>query len=320
MSSEAPSGSQRSPRVEAIDAGRGLALVGMFAFHLAWDLAYFGFIAPEFPFRPGFMFFGHCVATTFLALAGASLVLASRGGMNWRKYWLRLAMIVAAALAVTAATWWLFPDSFIFFGILHCIAAASLVAPLFLRAPAFVALAAAAAIVAAPFLWTSPVFDAPWLLWTGLGETEPRSNDLRAFFPWAGFLLAGLGLTLAAPATALTARIAAWRAGNRLTRAATWGGRHSLLVYLIHQPLLYGLVWLVATATPPEEANYMRACVPPCLSAGGDAGYCSSACACVVKQTKTENLWRKVLRNSLSPVESSRFEEIGRTCAREAAP
>ena len=320
MSSEPSHESAPGPRVEAIDAARGLALVGMFVFHFAWDLAYFGFIAPEFPFRPGFMLFGHSVATTFLALAGASLVLASRGGMNWGKYWRRLAMIVAGALAVTGATWRLFPDSFIFFGILHCIAAGSLLALAFLRAPAWLTLAVAAAIIAAPFLWTSPVFDAPWLLWTGLGESEPRSNDLRAFFPWAGFLIAGFGFAQGANATSLPPRLAAWRAGYRLTRAMTWGGRHSLLVYLVHQPILYGLVWLAAAAVPPEEASYMSACVPPCLSAGGTAAYCSSACACVVKQTKAENLWRKVQRDNLTPLETSRFEAIGHVCAREASP
>ena len=57
-----------------------------------------------------------------------------------------------------------------------------------------------------------------------------------------------------------------------------------------------------------------------CLYWYGTASYCSSACACVVKQTKSENLWSKVQRNNLTPLETTRFEAIGRVCAREASP
>ncbi len=306
-------------RVEAVDALRGVALIGMFVFHLTWDLGYFGFIPADFPYSPGFMSFGHCVAATFLGLAGASLALAARGGLRWKPFWKRFAMIVAAAAAITAATLWLFPDSFIFFGILHCIAAASLLALAFLRAPPWLVAAAAAAILAAPLAISSPWFDAPWLLWTGLGQIEPRTNDLRTFFPWAGFTLAGLALMRAALARGLPDRLASWRAGGGFARTLVLGGRHSLAVYLVHQPVFLALVYGATLVAPPEEANYVRACEAPCVASGAGGEFCARACGCVVTRTKQENLWRKVLGNTLSPEETARFEGLSRQCARETA-
>ena len=122
-------------RIPALDALRGAALVGMFAFHLTWDLGFFRLIPEDFPYSAGVMGFGHVVAITFLALAGASLVLATRDGVDWRAFGRRLAMIAGAAAAITLGTLYLFPDAFIFFGILHCIAVSSLLALAVLRAP-----------------------------------------------------------------------------------------------------------------------------------------------------------------------------------------
>ena len=121
-------------RIPALDALRGAALVGMFAFHLTWDLGFFRLIPEDFPYSAGVMGFGHVVAITFLALAGASLVLATRDGVDWRAFGRRLAMIAGAAAAITLGTLYLFPDAFIFFGILHCIGVASVIGAAFLAA------------------------------------------------------------------------------------------------------------------------------------------------------------------------------------------
>ena len=64
--------------------------------------------------------------------------------MRWPAFWRRFALIVAAAALVTAGTYVAFPTSYVFFGILHCIAVASLIAVPFLFAPWPVALAGGA--------------------------------------------------------------------------------------------------------------------------------------------------------------------------------
>ena len=291
----------------------------MFAFHFTWDLGYFGFIAPEIPFTPGFMMFGHVIAAAFLLVAGGSLALASQRGMNWQAYWLRMARLTAAALLVTAVTFYLFPESFIFFGILHCLAAAILTASLFLRAPLWASAAAALAILFIPAVWESAFFDKPLLAWVGLGIREPLSNDWRAFFPWAGFTLAGLTLMRAALAAGLPARWAAWRADNALVRPLVWGGRHSLAIYLIHQPLFFALVYTASLAgASPEEANYQASCESQCVTAGGAAPFCTRACNCFSGQLKKEGLWRSVMRNSLNVQENEKFVALSRQCARDA--
>lgn len=308
------------PRISAIDALRGAALLGMFVFHFTWDLGFFGLIPREFPYSPGFMFFGHIVASAFLGLAGASLALSARGGLDWEAFWKRFAMISISAAAITASTYYLFPDSFIFFGILHCIAAASLAALALLRAPLWLVCAAAGAVLAAPLFIASPLFDSPALLWTGLGGSEPRSNDWRAFFPWAGFTLAGLAIMRLALARGLETALASWHAGSAPARALAWGGRHSLLVYLVHQPVFLALVYGASLIAQPEAANYQRACETRCGAVGGEAPFCARACNCVADRAKRDGLWPGVLKNQLSGAESLRFDAISRECARGAAP
>jgi uncharacterized membrane protein len=307
-----------SLRIELIDALRGVALLGMFVFHFTWDLGYFRFIPPEFPFSPEFMMFGHVVASTFLALVGASLARASRQGMRWRNFWKRIGMIGLAAAGITAVTYYLFPDSFIFFGILHCILVASVVAALLLRAPLWLVFVMAAAIFATPLLYESAFFDAPAFWWTGLGLSEPRSNDWRPFFPWVGFSLAGLAVMRVLLDRGVAQWLASWRTRNLAARTLTWGGRHSLLIYLVHQPVFFALVY-AATLFPnaPEEAAYRRSCETQCLSAGAEAPFCARACGCVTAEFKKAGIWRNVLHNTLSADENEKFVALSQQCARE---
>ena len=161
--------------------------------------------------------------TTFLALVGVSLVLASGGKFVWRPYLVRLAKIVAAAAAITVATLYVFPDDFIFFGILHCIALASIVALPFLRAPLWLTVAAAAVALALPLFVASPMLDAPQWWWLGLGTTEPRSNDWRPFLPWFGVVLIGVVIARAV----LAGGVPAWFSASGTRRGrhrAAWSG------------------------------------------------------------------------------------------------
>ena len=75
---------RRRTRIQALDILRGVAILGMFFYHGAFDLAFFGMIAPSFPFIWPMRVFSHLVASTFLALVGVSLSLAYSGrGLGW---------------------------------------------------------------------------------------------------------------------------------------------------------------------------------------------------------------------------------------------
>jgi len=280
---------EKTGRVDAVDCARGLALIGMIVYHLSWDLADFRLIPAMFPFSPPMRLFAHTVASVFLALVGVSLALAHRDRLNAPAFWRRLAIVVAAAALVTVGSFILDSGETIWFGILHCIAAASLVALPFIEASWWATLVGAAAAVGLPFLVHSTFFDPPALLWLGLGEALPNTLDWYPLLPWAGVVLIGLGL---ARAPGILARLTSpwrWRAQSALTRGICFAGRHSLAVYLLHQFILFPLVWTVAAsglvnaAAPPKPdyGAFMTTCERACVTRGWSAEVCQGNCRCV---------------------------------------
>jgi uncharacterized membrane protein len=234
-----------TPRLIPLDLARSLAILCMVVFHFTFDLALFGFIPPDTMVQPFWYYFARMIAGSFLFLSGVSLWLAHGRGIRWPAFWTRFAKIAAAALLVTLASIWFVPGGTILFGILHAIAAASLLGLVALRLPWPVTLAIAAVIFAAAWGPRFPAFDPLWLVWTGLAETRPMMGDYVPLIPWAAPALAGV-------ATAKALRIDLWRgtAPTPLTRALSFPGRHSLIIYLLHQPILVGLftayLWLTS--------------------------------------------------------------------------
>jgi uncharacterized membrane protein len=238
MSIEATAGP--SPRIPAIDLARTVALLGMIVFHFARDLEMFGLAPIGMTMEPGWALFARIVAGSFIFLAGVSLVLAHGDGIRWRAFLRRLAMIAAAAALITLATWVTFPTTFIFFGILHSIAVASVIGLAFLRTPAWLTAGAALFVLYLPGVFRSEVLDPLWLAWTGLAARTPPSLDFVPVFPWAGMFLLGMAAAQVSTALGLWDRLRPSSPPGRALRAATWPGRHSLLVYLVHQPVLIG--------------------------------------------------------------------------------
>ncbi|WP_124087290.1 heparan-alpha-glucosaminide N-acetyltransferase [Pseudogemmobacter humi] len=234
-------------RLILIDLARTLALAGMVVFHLTWDLDMAGFVPRGTAVSGFFWYFARIVAGSFIFLAGMGLWISHGEGIRWPAFGRRLAKIAAAAALVSAATYLAMPEVWIFYGILHSIAVSSILGLLFLRLPAAVNLALAALIFALPWFFSAPFFGGV-LVWTGLSGTLPLTADFEPLFPWFAPFLAGM-------ATArLFARYGVWsRIEPRetpLLRRLGWPGRHSLAIYLLHQPLLIGLVlsaaWLFA--------------------------------------------------------------------------
>jgi uncharacterized membrane protein len=230
-----------SARVPALDALRGLAVVAMVAYHFAFDLAWFRLIDANF-YRDAFWLHSRtAILSSFLLVAGASLVLAQRDPAGRSRFWRHVVRIAACALAVTAASYVVFPRSFIWFGVLHAIALSLvLVRPLAMRP--WLCLALGVAVIAAGNLWTSPAFDTRALGWIGFATRKPVTEDYVPLFPWTGVMLVGIaaGHALVADRFRIIAPLA------RLPAAVGLLGRHSLLVYMVHQPVLLGLVWLAA--------------------------------------------------------------------------
>lgn len=231
-------------RLAALDLARTLALAGMVVFHFTFDLALFGHIPAETLSQPFWYYFARMVAGSFLFLSGVSLWLAHGNGIRWRAFGWRFAKLAGAALLVTFASLWFVPSGPIWFGILHAIAATSLLGLAALRLPWPATLALALGIFATAWAYQSPAFDPLWLVWIGLGENRPLMGDYVPLVPWAAPALAGI-------AFAKAVKLDRWprTAPSRLQRLLTFPGRHSLVIYLIHQPILIGLFNLHIWAT-----------------------------------------------------------------------
>lgn len=306
-----------SARFAFLDMARGVALLAMFVFHFAYDLSHFQLIDVDVPFDPGWRLFARMIAGSFLTIVGASLVLATRNGLNRKAYFKRLAMIAGAAALVTVGTRFAMPENFIFFGILHHIALASVLGLAFLRLPPPILIACAALTLALPSFVAHPWLDEPWAVWLGFSRAPLYTADFVPVFPWFGCVLAGMALMKLALPRLASSRFAHWRPAWLPTRIVGWGGRHSLPVYLLHQPIFFALIMLamqVGLAYAPEERLFLTSCQRSCAES---QAVCERFCACTaVSLKRTDDLWRKVLANNLTAAEADRVSDLARTCLR----
>jgi uncharacterized membrane protein len=231
-------------RLALIDVARTVALLGMAVFHFVFDLELFGYLEPGTTVTGGWALFARLVAGSFLFLSGVSLVLAHGTAIRWPGVWRRLGKLVVAAALVSLGTYVAFPQAFVFFGILHSIALCGLIGLALIRVPGVVLLLLAVAVVAVDRSVTLEALNSRWLAWTGLHAVNPWAVDFVPVFPWLGAVLAGMGAAKLAAAAGLWDRARAVPAGPWLRRLA-WPGRNSLVIYLVHQPVLIGLVWAV---------------------------------------------------------------------------
>lgn len=232
------------PRLLWPDLARTAALIGMAVYHFGYDLEVFGHVAPGTMTSGFWALFARAVAGTFIFLAGLSLWLGHGERIRWRPFLIRLAKVAAGAALVTAGTRYVFGPQYVFFGILHFIALASVIGLVILRLPAILILAAALVSFFARDYLAIDFFNAPWLLWTGLSTAPVISVDFIPLSPWLAPFLAGIAAGQIAERTDFWSRLP--DAGG--IAALAWPGRHSLIIYLAHQPILMGLVWSLTRA------------------------------------------------------------------------
>jgi uncharacterized membrane protein len=244
MDSRLTSSTHIKRRIPLIDVLRGVALAAMAVYHFSWDLSFFSLADLGVTEHPLWIAFARSIAGSFLALVGVSLTLAHSDGVKWKPFLQRLAMIVAAALAITLASYITDPDGVILFGILHCIAVSSVLGLAFLRLPSPVVIATAIACLAAPTLLASPAFNGLGLVWLGLGSEVIPSNDYNPLLPWFGMVLAGVAIARIVPRD----KWPGWEPRDVGSRMLALIGRHSLLFYLVHQPVLLGILYAVTKA------------------------------------------------------------------------
>jgi uncharacterized membrane protein len=218
-----------SIRYPTVDIMRGFAVVLMIIFHLGFDLTVFGFTNFDFQSDSFWWAFPRVIVTFFLLSMGQSLEIAHRSPIEVKKVLRRFLKIGGLAALISLFTYFAFPTRWIYFGTLHCIAVCSLLALPFLNR--FWITLSGAAIILIPLL---AGFHWPW------PQMSHASMDYIPALPWLGVVLIGMGSThfglhkLSIPNFP----------GKNILLLF---GQHSLFIYLIHQPILFGIVKVFRT-------------------------------------------------------------------------
>ena len=317
LRSPAPPAEAQRGRLPVIDAARATALAAMASYHTLWDLGYLRLTAENYALTGAGHLAAEMIAGSFLTLVGVGLVLMNGRGIRPRATALRLARIGGAALLVTLGTWIAFPDAYVFFGVLHCIAVSSVLGLPFVFLPVPVTALAAALVLAAPHVVHAAFLDAPALFFLGLGTVIPRTNDYVPLFPWFGLVLAGIVLGRIGVPRLAASRVGAWAPRTAFGRVATFAGRHSLAIYLIHQPVLLGLLTAVVYVTGPNPHAGLRAFradyVTICTRTGGETPLCRIAARCTSEALLREDLFREDGRPFSAP-ERLRAQALSQGC------
>ena len=227
-------------RFDRLDALRGVAMVWMAVFHLSFDLNFYGLLQPRqnFYHDPFWTQQRTAIVSLFLLCAGLGQAIALQAGQGWPRFWRRWAQVAGCAVLVSLGSAWMFPKSWISFGVLHGMAVMLVLARLAAPLRGGLWLLGAAALVL-PWLVKHPFFDTPWTNWMGLVTRKPVTEDYVPVLPWLGVMLWGLaaGQWLLAHRRGLLAG-----AVPVALRPLALLGRWPLSFYMLHQPVFIGAI------------------------------------------------------------------------------
>jgi uncharacterized membrane protein len=236
-----------SARFDRLDALRGAAIVWMALFHFCFDLNHYRLLAPvqNFYADPFWTLQRAAIVTLFMFVAGLSQAVAQDAGQGWPRFWRRWTKIAACALLVSAGSAVMFPKSWISFGVLHGFAVMLVIARVAAPLRAWL-WPLGLVLLVLPHVVQHPFFDTRLTNWIGLVTRKPVTEDFAPVLPWLGVMLWGL-----AAGQSLLARRRSLLDGvlPRALQPLALLGRWSLSFYMLHQPLLIGVIlaWTALT-------------------------------------------------------------------------
>lgn len=227
----------QAARIAEIDCFRGIAILLMVLFHLVFDLTYF--YNWSLDYLHGFWYYqGKAAAILFMLISGISSTLSRspvRRGLN----------VLGAGMIITAVTYFYNPAMYIRFGILHLLGCSMLLAPRLIRQSALRLTLAGTLLLVMGNQTADLTATTPWLLPLGIRPADFSSLDYYPLLPWLGVILYGM----TAGKLFYSNKRPLWPAAtaNCSACALSWLGRHSLLIYLVHQPIIISLLYLIFT-------------------------------------------------------------------------
>jgi uncharacterized membrane protein len=233
-------------RIWEIDFQRGVSILMVIGYHLLFDLGEFAGVKRFLGFTTDLSTAAWTVAQHFFA--GLFVVLSGTSSTLSRSNVRRGVRLLAISLAVTAVTYVFDPSSAVWFGILQCLAVSMLLYGAAFEKTGAAGCAAWGAVVlglgaALPAIKTALAVRFDWLLPFGLHSPSFSSFDYFPLVPWLGVFL--LGAALGKSAYAAKRSLLPWRLPQNFVNAA---GRYSLWIYLAHQPLIMGFLYVLRLA------------------------------------------------------------------------
>ena len=224
-------------RLIGIDIFRGWAIILMLIFHFSYDLEYFKLIDFEIKASPYWKAFRYLILGMFILTAGMSLKLAHREKVNWSKLRTKLLLLTLFSIFISLASYIIFPFTWIYFGVLHFILVASIMALPFLNYPRIALLTAFILLLSHLF----QLFHLHWLfnLFSPILNLPERSQDVVRFIPWFSIMLMGTAMVGLNWHEKLFNHHC-FNKKSRLNYFIFLLGSHALFIYILHQPLFFG--------------------------------------------------------------------------------
>ncbi len=237
----------RSDRYWEVDAWRGFAIAIMVIYHLVWDL--YGLAGWDIEMYTGFWHYWQLVtASSFIGLVGVSMSLRAgrmrqKGAVRFRPFFQRGLIIFSWGMVISLVTWIYQPAGYVRFGILHFIGVAIILAYPFLRFRWLnLILGIVLLLIPEVIPWRH---DIAWLEWLGMIRDPHPAFDYFPVIPWLGVVLIGIFLgNMLYPQGRRAFNLPDWSRFAPM-RWLALAGQNSLLIYLIHQPILITMLILL---------------------------------------------------------------------------
>ena len=234
---------ERASRIWEIDFLRGVSIILMVGYHLLFDLGEFRGIKRFLGFSTDLSSVAWSAAQYFFA--GLFVVLSGISGTLSRSNVRRGLKLLAVSLAVSAATFVFDPSSAVYFGILQCLAISMLIYGAAFEKAGPVGCGAWGLLVfglgaVLPVLKKGLAVRSDWLLPLGIPGSSFSSFDYFPLIPWLGIFL--IGSALGKSVYASRRSLLPWLLPETFINTA---GRHSLLIYIVHQPVIMGVLYVL---------------------------------------------------------------------------
>lgn len=218
-------------RAGYLDLLRGMAVLWMIIFHFCYDMRMLGII--NWDFSQGFWYgFPRVIAFTFLFCVGISLNYTHASRINRQNLRERSVKLGLSAMAVSTGTYIIFPQQWIYFGTLHCIFVGSILGALLVNHRRL----AWSLLMGIIVFQYGLHFDIKWVS----SVVKKPSMDFIPIYPWFWAILLGIVL---GPYLSKNEQLKKLKSHPIFS----FMGTHSLKIYLIHQPIIYGTLWVISS-------------------------------------------------------------------------